>query len=184
MNIVIAQQKGGVGKSTTSLIIASVLDTAGREFEVVDLDPQQSMTSSMSMIGLKSTEKAGYRIVDTPPNLEHKETEQELANADIVIIPSGTSVYELQVTASTIPVIQARTKAKIRVLWSKVKTNTTAGKGLDLLEEKLGAETFKTTIKQRECYQQNFLVKGWKGLNTAAREECSQFVIELTTQGV
>jgi|GEM_PF-2153772 len=182
MNIVVAQQKGGVGKTTTSLIIAVVLDKAGREFEVVDLDPQKSFSSSISMVGLKNIPNSGYKITDTPPNLLDEEAERALANADLVIIPSGTSVYELQVTASTIPVLEARTKGKIKVLWSKVKTNTTAGKGLDLLKEKLGVETFNTTIKQRECYQQDFLVKGWEGLNAPAREECSQLVIELTTQ--
>ncbi len=41
----VANQKGGVGKTTTTLALAGLLADAGRRVLVVDLDPHGSMTS-------------------------------------------------------------------------------------------------------------------------------------------
>ncbi|KRW59484.1 ParA family protein [Pseudomonas sp. TTU2014-080ASC] len=41
----VANQKGGVGKTTTSIALAGLLADAGRRVVVVDLDPHGSMTS-------------------------------------------------------------------------------------------------------------------------------------------
>lgn len=178
MKVVIAHQKGGTSKSTTALLLAVVLHKAGKLFEIVDLDPQKSLTSWISMIGLESTPGANYQITDTPPSVFNIETEKQLAEADLVIVPSGTSVSELQVTASTLPTIKQRTNGKVKVLWSRVQSNTLAGRSLAEFTEQIGADAFKSTIGLRQCYQQDFLVKGWNGLNTQAREEASTFVLE------
>jgi len=179
MKIVIAQQKGGTAKSTTALLLAVILDKAGKEFEIIDLDPQKSLTGWIDTIGLKSTRGANYQIIDTPPSVFDTETEKALNSADTVIVPSGTSVSELQVTATTLPTIKGRTKAPVRVLWSRVQSNTTAGKSLDELSQHIGADTFKQSIALRQCYQQDFIMEGWKGLNAPARDEASAFVLEV-----
>ncbi|MGV7563487.1 ParA family protein, partial [Mycobacterium kansasii] len=41
----VANQKGGVGKTTTSIALAGLLAEAGKRVIVVDLDPHGSMTS-------------------------------------------------------------------------------------------------------------------------------------------
>jgi chromosome partitioning protein len=41
----VANQKGGVGKTTTSIALAGLLAEAGKRVVVVDLDPHGSMTS-------------------------------------------------------------------------------------------------------------------------------------------
>ena len=41
----VANQKGGVGKTTTSIALAGLLADAGKRVVVVDLDPHGSMTS-------------------------------------------------------------------------------------------------------------------------------------------
>ena len=41
----VANQKGGVGKTTTTLALAGLLADAGKQVLVVDLDPHGSMTS-------------------------------------------------------------------------------------------------------------------------------------------
>jgi len=179
MKIAIVQQKGGTAKSTTALILAVILDKAGKEFEITDLDPQKSLTGWIEMCELKSTVGAKYQIIDTPPSVFDDKTNAILAEADEVIVPSGTSVSELQVTATTLPTIKSRTKGRIRVLWSRVQKNTTAGKSLDELSRHIGAETFSHYIGLRQCYQQEFVSDGWKGLNPKAREETSSFVLEV-----
>ncbi|EOM8759814.1 ParA family protein, partial [Acinetobacter baumannii] len=41
----VANQKGGVGKTTSSIALAGLLADAGKRVVVVDLDPHGSMTS-------------------------------------------------------------------------------------------------------------------------------------------
>lgn len=49
MMIVIAQQKGGVGKTTTALNVSVCLANQGRGVLVVDTDPQFTMTRQLGI---------------------------------------------------------------------------------------------------------------------------------------
>lgn len=178
MNIVVTHQKGGTAKSTTALILSVVLVESGNEVEIVDLDPQQSLTAWLASIGVKSTPGAKYKITDTPPSVFDAETSKALSEADRVIVPSGTSVSELQVTATTLPLIEERTNGVVKILWSRLQMNTLAAKSIAEMADQLGCQCFKAVIGQRQCYQQDFLIEGWSGLNRQAKDEVSMFTLE------
>jgi chromosome partitioning protein len=62
-----ANQKGGVGKTTTTVNLAACLAEAGERALVIDLDPQANATSGL---GLKANGTSSYDLLDGAPVAE------------------------------------------------------------------------------------------------------------------
>ena len=102
--IAIANQKGGVGKTTTAVNLTAVLATMGRSVLLVDIDPQANATSGVGLdrtIARKTAYHAvvlnlplGEIIVPTEFGFDVVPSDRNLAGAEIELI--GLADRELQ----------------------------------------------------------------------------------------
>lgn len=183
----ISNTKGGVGKTTTSMYLATAYTQQGKSVEVWDADPQGSATdwaygsedngqplpfpvTSVNYRELKrKTSSADIVIIDTPPG-DSQILDSASSRVDVLVIPTKPAVLDMTRVWATVDAIPVDLPAI--VLMTHVNPRTVSyQQALEALAEGEIA-VFDTPIKNLETIKNgaNTVPKDLAGYDLVAQE--------------
>jgi chromosome partitioning protein len=168
--IVVANPKGGVGKSTVATNLAGALARGGRSVMLGDVDRQQSARQWLQLRPPALPEIRGWDVaresvvrppkgtthvvLDTPAGLHDKKLEQVLGIADRVLVPLQPSLFDIQATHAFVQEVRAaKPKVKVAVIGNRVKETTVSAEQLRQFLDTLGVPVL-AMLRDTQLYVQ------------------------------
>jgi len=143
--IVVANPKGGVGKSTLATQIAGFLSSQGKAVTLGDLDRQQSSRQWLALRPahlrpispweitpnsvVKPARGSTFAVIDTPAGLHGNRFDAAMRVADIVVVPLQPSLFDMQATHAFIGALREHKhmgRVRIGLVGMRIKEHTIA----------------------------------------------------------
>ena len=119
--ILIANPKGGSGKTTLATNLAGYFASKGRQVHLLDLDQQQSSKGWLqrrpptlpkinrvrSVNALQKKKNVEIVIIDSPAGIRGDKLSDAVKDADWVIVPMQTSTYDINATQAFMNILKA-----------------------------------------------------------------------------
>jgi len=196
--------KGGSGKSTLSLILASSFSKIGKvalldcdiqltcvsakkinpdlPYEVVSTPHLEEIVSEGDRL---ESEGVDWMIIDTNPRsfLEDSKLISEIVKiSDLCLLPCRPAPRDVRATLELSEQISSR-KANAKIIWNFVQPRVNAHKeSMKQAPKLLGIQPLKTFIKHRACYQDVFDEPPLPLWNIDARKEIKKITKEIMKQ--
>ncbi len=146
--ILVANPKGGSGKSTLSVNIAGYLASRGRQVAMLDLDRQQSTAlwlatrpATLPRIHMLDSKKEHDRpndwlVIDSPAGLHGKNLDHAVRLAHKIIVPVAPSLFDLQASLDFLKALAEeksvrKHKCQIGVVGMRMEMRTKAAWALE-----------------------------------------------------
>lgn len=182
LNITILAKKGGVGKTTLSLLLYEAFRQAEKAVYVEDWDSQGTSTKALALLIGKqkiTRQEADIVIWDTPPTLEHTATATAARSANIALAITSPAPFDIWEADEAAQFVRRKNSAAIvRIVVNQFEKSTVLGRLIHDSLKQVSAPPLPIMISDRQCYK-HAGVQGWKALDAAAREEVLQFAVAL-----
>ncbi len=192
MIITFVNGKGGVGKTTLSVMMALLYHELGKKTALLDNDPQKTASKWLDEIRENYKEACpplavpgeSYDIVviDTPPRLDSEEVVGAIKLANTVILLSSPSPADLWTTRETVKVVNShiRPGSKGALLFNQVVGHTKLGREVETISEQIGMAALKNVIPRSQSFQ-HAAIYGLPALTANSRDALQRVALEIAT---
>lgn len=181
--ISVGNQKGGAGKSTTTMQLAGTLSRRGFKVLVVDADQQATSTRwsaqadtpfPATVVGLAAAGSKLHRevqkfvndydfiLVDCPPSVIDPTPQSAFLVSDLVLIPTRPSLPDIWAVKETLDLIEkAKTineDVKVAILLNAKQPNTQLSKDSLAVLSEFEATLLKTSFANRQAFAQSVVL--------------------------
>jgi cellulose biosynthesis protein BcsQ len=175
MKIAVIGDKGGTGKSTCCLLLHEAFRQANIAVAVRDLDNiQSSITKALERVGgTRAADGKVYEhlVIDTPPSLLSPGTASAIVQADVVIVPTGPSPFEVWQAQSAVAFARRKNPgAKVAILLNRVRAGTLLSAAMRDNLTGVDAPILNAQLAERQSYQ-HAILGGWDAMDAKAKEE-------------
>jgi chromosome partitioning protein len=202
LTIALTGQKGGVGKSTTSICLASEWTMRGRSVLLVDADPQQTASTwaavatetnrqppaviamqqpTLHRDGQLTRVAASFDriVIDCPPRSDAIQR-SALMTADVALLPCGPSAADAWALAASIELVREamalRPNLRAFVLLTRVQRGTAIGRGARDVVEQAGLPVLRSVLTYRVAYAE--ALAAGQGITSYAPGDVARLEVE------